>query len=144
MRRNDAENLIGKLVITDIVNGGLYIGELLKIIPSKPFRANVRVKGIYRYPFLYNHNTSLTFVNKIIIHKENEIVNTASLIKEFRGDLISYNVSLKNSLLKYSNKVNQTLSCYENDINFYSYYIGNIVDCIKLKELLKERLKQIS
>ncbi|MBU9723887.1 MULTISPECIES: DUF2777 family protein [Bacillaceae] len=52
MDRNTAKNHIGKWVIINEGNQGQYIGilEEMKTEPNKPWRAIVRIKGVYVYP----------------------------------------------------------------------------------------------
>lgn len=145
MRRNEAENIIGSLVITGMIKGGYYIGELIEVIPSKPFRANVKVKGVYEYPKLYNHNTRpLCFKEKVSVIAENEIVNTGNSIKKYEEEFISYNYSLKRALLVYLSSVQRTLDEYENNNGrYHTYYINDMSDAIKLKDMLIQRIDNI-
>jgi hypothetical protein len=148
MKKSEAEKLIGKLVITSYVNGVRYIGELIEIIPSKPFRANVKIKAIYEYPWLYSHHSrggfddyKISLGNKVLIPK-NEIVNIGNDIKLFDNELLPYEESIVISIQKYMNEVKQTVVVYiEHNGKFSSCYIFSLADSQKLYNILIQRFK---
>lgn len=145
MKRNEAEELIGSLVITGLIKGGIYIGELLDITPSKPFRANVKIKGVLKHPELYNHNTKpLCFKRTVEVIRENEIVDTGNSIEKYEDKLISYDYSLKSALLKYLSSVEKTLSEFTKNIRFSTWYINDKEDCSTLRDILVEKIKYVS
>ncbi len=145
MNRNEAEQLMGSLVITGSIKGGLYIGELVEIIPSKPFRANVKIKGVLQHPELYNHNTTpLCFKDTVTVLRENEIVNTGNSILKYEDILVSYDDSLKNALSKYLSSVENQLNGFIHDRRYSTRYINNEEDCIILRDMLVEKIKYIT
>ena len=143
MKRSEAEKLIGELVITGYVNGGLYVGELLEIIPSKPFRALVKVKWIHTYPDLYCHNTRGAFKDRVIIRKKDEIVETGNRIKKYELHTVSYDESIKLSLQRYLENVEDCLKRYLKNDNHFSHYINSKEHCLKLKDIIIERLENV-
>ncbi len=147
MRKNDAEKLIGKLVITDYINGAKYIGELVEIIPTKPFRCNVKIYAVNSYPWLYEHHSKGGFIESrisfddSILKPKGEIVNTGNDIQPYLNVLPSYKESIIIALEEYMSKVKNILEKYrENDGNYHSYYIRSMKDSQNLYDLLNEQL----
>ncbi len=148
MRRATAEKLIGSMVITGMVDGACYIGELVEVIPSKPFRANVIVHAVYSYPELYAHNTRGKFHEKRIelgeslLKDKGVIVNTGSGIESYTDIVPSYEESVVISIEKYLKSVKRTLDNYiENNGSYHTYYIDNMDETKQLYSLLCDRLQ---
>lgn len=144
MKITEAQKLIGELVITGYLKGGLYIAELLEIIPTKPFRAKVKILALYEYPPLYPHHTrGCTEDYKGNILKENEVVITSCNITHFQESLPTYEESLKLAINSYLRKVDKTYQSYLEDKRFHSCYIYSKADCEKLRQRLVSRLSEI-
>lgn len=148
MKREDAEKHIGKLVITSFIGGTRYIGELLEVIPSKPFRAIVKIRGVYKYPELYCHNKNGAFLDHYLskgsdlVKKENDIVETGNGIELYHCNLISYNHSLINAIEDYLVSTKRKLDEFENNSCFGTAWINNKRDCLKLYDILFERMNR--
>lgn len=50
MTRDEAEKLIGKTVHCWSALNGCYIGELLEVLPSRPWRGRVKILAVTEYP----------------------------------------------------------------------------------------------
>jgi len=55
MIRTEALKLIGKNVKIGTLEYGDYIGTLINITDSKPFRANVKIKEVLDLPYIFEH-----------------------------------------------------------------------------------------
>lgn len=138
MDMKEAEALKGSLVLTGFIRGGVYIGELIDIIHSRPFRTVVKIKGIYKYPPLYSHNTTGGLLALPTICAENEMAETSSRIQKYEQPYISYQHSLATTLSAYLMDVDECLQQYINNPKYYTNYISSMDDCRKLKKTLVE------
>ncbi len=60
MDRYEAQQHIGKLLVIDLGENGMYLGELLSVLtePKKPWRGNVRIKAVLTLPeFIFQNDT---------------------------------------------------------------------------------------
>ncbi|MFS0786740.1 DUF2777 family protein [Shouchella sp. 1P09AA] len=60
MDRYEAQQHIGKLLVIDLGEKGMYLGELLSVLaePKKPWRGNVRIKAVLTLPeFIFQNET---------------------------------------------------------------------------------------
>jgi hypothetical protein len=129
MKRQEAENLIGKMVITGLINGTRYYGELIEIIPNKPFRAIIKVKGIYEYTSVcVEYNDNKLEYNSFFI--EGSLVETGNGIQIFKEQIQPYKQSLIEALKRYNHDI--TLL-----IEFKGYKEENV-----FMKRLSERLKE--
>jgi len=101
MIRTEALKLIGKNVKIGTLEYGDYIGTLINITDSKPFRANVKIKEVLDLPYIFEHYPM----------KKDKIVSIgAANIYEIPDNTILY--GYRKSILKLVSK----------DINYYKNY----------------------
>lgn len=138
MKRNEAISLIGKYVST-YYRGGVYVGKLLNITESKPFRANVQVSFIKEYPIQFNHNAKGGFLTNNTPCKFNDIINVGSDIIQYDDDILDYKYSAFSSLNEYINKVNKHIDIINNEgMSCYIYSIENGYKLINILSKHKE------
>lgn len=46
MNRQEAEKLVGKKVVAWTAANGYYVGELVAVLPNRPWRGRVRITGV--------------------------------------------------------------------------------------------------
>lgn len=150
MKREEAEKYIGELVVTCCVKGTWYYGELIEIVPVKPFRAKVKVCGVNTYPRLYAHNTNGAFFDFEIcrsanlINNEGIIVETGNRIELYTGEQMSYKDSLIKAIKSYLEETKRNLDEFNKDSRYWTCWINNKSDCVKLHEILTNRLSELN
>lgn len=100
---NEAIKYIGQTVFCTTNLWGAYLGTLLDIIPSKPWRGNVSILSVIEYPDkIYRTNGSL--IDRKPFKKDHIQNFGAASIYKFLGDVVSYEnsvwFSIENALEK--------------------------------------------
>ena len=97
MRRQEAEKLIGKKVLAWTGLNGTYIGDLVRLTDSRPWRGEVRILAVSDYP---THGVSLMGGwKKRTPFREGEVRDFGNAsIRLYEGDVPTYADSVRMAL----------------------------------------------
>lgn len=90
MKREEAEKLVGSIVSAWTAYRGTYVGRLLDIVPSRPWRGKIAVLSVL----------SLPMAERAHILREDELMEVGGVnIKPFEGEFLPWHESAVRAVL---------------------------------------------